>query len=116
MRRAPPPSPGLGEPKMAFQDTFSAEDAVLEHFFGERPLESVQSDQRTMEHLCRPIYSEDMAMILERLIRENPEKFQQAKEQPTKAGWFVGHMMKMTNGKGNPLFGHSYMAEKLKGV
>ena len=32
------------------------------------------------------------------IIRDNPDKVQQARKRPELAGWFVGQVMKATNG------------------
>jgi aspartyl-tRNA(Asn)/glutamyl-tRNA(Gln) amidotransferase subunit B len=32
------------------------------------------------------------------VIRDNPDKVQQARKRPELAGWFVGQVMKATNG------------------
>jgi aspartyl-tRNA(Asn)/glutamyl-tRNA(Gln) amidotransferase subunit B len=39
---------------------------------------------------------------VDEVIAANPDKVEQAKEKPTLAGWFVGQVMKATQGKANP--------------
>ena len=39
---------------------------------------------------------------VDEVIAANPEKVEQAKEKPQLLGWFVGQVMKATQGKANP--------------
>jgi len=39
---------------------------------------------------------------VDEVIAANPDKVEQAKAKPTLAGWFVGQVMKATDGKANP--------------
>jgi len=39
---------------------------------------------------------------VDKVMAENPDKVEQAKEKPSLAGWFVGQVMKATGGKANP--------------
>ncbi|MEM8793157.1 MAG: Asp-tRNA(Asn)/Glu-tRNA(Gln) amidotransferase GatCAB subunit B, partial [Pseudomonadota bacterium] len=40
--------------------------------------------------------------IVDQVIADNPDKAEQAKAKPTLAGWFVGQVMKASQGKANP--------------
>ena len=40
--------------------------------------------------------------IIDKLVAANPDKVAQAKEKPTLIGWFVGQVMRETQGKANP--------------
>jgi len=39
---------------------------------------------------------------VDEVLKANPEKVEQAKAKPSMAGWFVGQVMKATQGKANP--------------
>jgi len=40
--------------------------------------------------------------IVDEIIAANPDKVEQAKAKPTLIGWFVGQVMRETQGKANP--------------
>ena len=50
---------------------------------------------------------------VESVIAENPEKAEQAKAKPNLAGWFVGQVMKATQGKANPQAVNDLVRRKL---
>ncbi len=39
---------------------------------------------------------------VDEVLAANPEKVEQARAKPSMAGWFVGQVMKATQGKANP--------------
>ena len=47
------------------------------------------------------------------IIAANPDKVEQAKAKPTLAGWFVGQVMKATQGKANPQAVQALVKQKL---
>lgn len=47
------------------------------------------------------------------VITANPEKVEQVKEKPNMLGWFVGQVMKSTQGKANPQAVNQLLREKL---
>ena len=50
---------------------------------------------------------------VDEVIAANPEKVEQAKAKPTMAGWFVGQVMKATQGKANPQAVNDLVRQKL---
>jgi aspartyl-tRNA(Asn)/glutamyl-tRNA(Gln) amidotransferase subunit B len=50
---------------------------------------------------------------IDRLIRENPDKVEQAKIEPRLIGWFVGHVMKSTGGMANPSLLYLTISERI---
>ncbi len=50
---------------------------------------------------------------VDEVIAANPEKVEQAKAKPTLAGWFVGQVMKATQGKANPQAVNDLVRQKL---
>ena len=46
-------------------------------------------------------------------IAANPDKVEQARAKPTLAGWFVGQVMKASQGKANPQAVQALVKEKL---
>ncbi|MCT4682771.1 MAG: Asp-tRNA(Asn)/Glu-tRNA(Gln) amidotransferase subunit GatB [Roseicyclus sp.] len=50
---------------------------------------------------------------VDRIIAENPEQVEKAKQNPKLAGWFVGQVMKATGGKANPKAVNQLVAAKL---
>lgn len=46
--------------------------------------------------------AEAISKIVDDLIRANPDKAEQAKAKPKAVGWFVGQVMKLTNGRADP--------------
>ena len=60
--------------------------------------------------------SEELGRIVEELLAANPEQVEQYRAGKTKViGFFVGQMMKQTQGKGNPAVINSLLKEKLGG-
>ena len=51
--------------------------------------------------------------IVDEVIAQNPDKAAEAKEKPKLAGWFVGQVMKASQGKANPAAVNKILAEKL---
>jgi len=51
--------------------------------------------------------------LVDDILRQNPEKAQQAKEKPALLGWFVGQVMKASSGKANPQAVNSMLKSKL---
>ena len=54
-----------------------------------------------------------IAAAVDEVIAANPDKAEQAKEKPNLAGWFVGQVMKATQGKANPQAVQALVREKL---
>lgn len=52
--------------------------------------------------------------IVTEVLQQNPEQLRKAKEKPALAGWFVGQVMKKTNGKANPEVVNKLVKEKLE--
>src|SRR5690606_1514385 len=50
---------------------------------------------------------------VDEVIAANPDKVEQAKAKPTLAGWFVGQVMKATQGKANPQAVNALVRQKL---
>ncbi|WP_101067922.1 Asp-tRNA(Asn)/Glu-tRNA(Gln) amidotransferase subunit GatB [Roseovarius salinarum] len=50
---------------------------------------------------------------VDRIIAENPEQVEKAREKPKLAGWFVGQVMKATGGKANPKAVNQIVQDKL---
>ncbi|MDH3669063.1 MAG: Asp-tRNA(Asn)/Glu-tRNA(Gln) amidotransferase subunit GatB [Paracoccaceae bacterium] len=50
---------------------------------------------------------------VDEVLAANPEKVEQAKAKPSMAGWFVGQVMKATQGKANPQAVQAMVKEKL---
>ena len=57
------------------------------------------------------MFSDDK--ILNEIIAANPDKFDQAKKKPSLSGWFVGQVMKETNGQSDLKLIERLIAEKL---
>ena len=53
--------------------------------------------------------------IVDEILAANPEKVAEAKEKPKLAGWFVGQVMKASQGKANPAMVNEILAKKLGG-
>jgi aspartyl-tRNA(Asn)/glutamyl-tRNA(Gln) amidotransferase subunit B len=51
--------------------------------------------------------------LVDDILRQNPEKAQQAKEKPALLGWFVGQVMKASSGKANPQSVNALLKSKL---
>ncbi|MFN0263820.1 Asp-tRNA(Asn)/Glu-tRNA(Gln) amidotransferase subunit GatB [Tepidamorphus sp. 3E244] len=51
--------------------------------------------------------------IVDEIIAANPDKVAQAREKPTLAGWFVGQVMKASQGKANPQAVNALVKSKL---
>ena len=60
--------------------------------------------------------SYELGRIIDELLKENPEQVEQYRAGKTKViGFFVGQIMKKTEGKGNPVVINSLLKEKLDG-
>jgi aspartyl-tRNA(Asn)/glutamyl-tRNA(Gln) amidotransferase subunit B len=53
--------------------------------------------------------------IVDEILAANPDKVAEAKEKPKLAGWFVGQVMKASQGKANPAMVNEILAKKLGG-
>lgn len=51
--------------------------------------------------------------IVDEILAANPEKVEQLKEKPSMVGWFVGQVMKASQGKANPQAVNKILKEKL---
>ncbi|NJO54980.1 MAG: Asp-tRNA(Asn)/Glu-tRNA(Gln) amidotransferase subunit GatB [Bacteroidales bacterium] len=54
-----------------------------------------------------------IAAAIDEVIAANPDKVEQAKAKPTMIGWFVGQVMKKTQGKANPQAVNDLLKDKL---
>jgi len=52
-------------------------------------------------------------VAIDAVIAANPEKVEQAREKPAMLGWFVGQVMKVTQGKANPKAVNDLLKEKI---
>ena len=51
--------------------------------------------------------------IVDEVIAANADKVEQVREKPTMVGWFVGQVMKASQGKANPQAVNALLKEKL---
>ncbi|PLW77324.1 Asp-tRNA(Asn)/Glu-tRNA(Gln) amidotransferase subunit GatB [Cohaesibacter celericrescens] len=51
--------------------------------------------------------------IIEKIIADNPDQVEKVKEKPSLIGWFVGQVMKASQGKANPQAVNQILKEKL---
>ncbi len=51
--------------------------------------------------------------ILDEIIANNPKQVEGVKEKPQLIGWFVGQVMKQTQGKADPKVVNGILKEKL---
>lgn len=52
--------------------------------------------------------------MIDELINANPDQAAQVKEKPKMMGWFVGQVMKASQGKANPAIVNKILAKKFK--
>ena len=64
---------------------------------GDNPVKIVKD--RGMEQVTDTVIIE---AEIDRVIAANPDKVEQVKQKPKMLGWFVGQVMKTTDGKANP--------------
>jgi Asp-tRNA(Asn)/Glu-tRNA(Gln) amidotransferase B subunit len=62
----------------------------------------------------KSIDSDSIDVILDEIIANNPDQFDKAKANPKLIQWFVGQMMKATQGKSTPSVVIEKMTERLK--
>ena len=55
----------------------------------------------------------EIAALVDDLIARNPDKVAQAKVKPAVVGWFVGQVMKASDGKANPNMVNELLRGKL---
>lgn len=75
---------------------------------GGNPAEIVE--QRGMKQVTD---TQAIEKAVDEVITANPDKAAQAQAKPTLAGWFVGQVMKATDGKANPQTVNTLVKEKL---
>ncbi len=51
--------------------------------------------------------------LVDEVVSANPDKAEQAREKPQMIGWFVGQVMKASQGKANPQAVNALLKEKL---
>jgi aspartyl-tRNA(Asn)/glutamyl-tRNA(Gln) amidotransferase subunit B len=51
--------------------------------------------------------------IIDNIIEQNPKQVEALNEKPKLMGWFVGQVMKETNGKANPSIVKKLLSKKL---
>lgn len=76
---------------------------------GGNPLVIVE--QRGMKQV---IDSQTIEKTVSQIIEENPDKAMQAKKQQKLVGWFIGQVMKRTNGQAHPEIVNALIKEKLQ--
>ena len=57
--------------------------------------------------------SEELEKIIDNIILNNPDQVEAVKLKPKLIGWFVGQVMKETNGKANPKLVNDLLNDKL---
>ena len=55
----------------------------------------------------------ELESIIDNIIQNNPDQVIAVKEKPKLMGWFVGQVMKETNGKANPKLVNELLNSKL---
>ena len=55
----------------------------------------------------------ELELIIDNIIQNNPDQVTAVKEKPKLMGWFVGQVMKETNGKANPKLVNELLNSKL---
>ena len=55
----------------------------------------------------------ELELIIDNIIQNNPDQVMAVKEKPKLMGWFVGQVMKETNGKANPKLVNELLNSKL---
>lgn len=58
--------------------------------------------------------SGELDKIIVKIIENNPDQVEAVKEKPKLMGWFVGQVMKETNGKANPKLVNEILNNKLE--
>ena len=58
--------------------------------------------------------SGELDKIIMKIIENNPDQVEAVKEKPKLMGWFVGQVMKETNGKANPKLVNEILNNKLE--
>ena len=56
---------------------------------------------------------DELEEIIDIIIEKNPKQFETLNEKPKLMGWFVGQVMKETNGKANPSIVNKLLSKKL---
>ncbi len=54
--------------------------------------------------------------VVDEILAANPDKVEQAKAKPNLIGWFVGQVMKATQGKANPKAVNELLRKKIGGA
>ena len=57
----------------------------------------------------------EIAAIVDRIVAENPGQADEARDNPKVIGWFVGQVMKATQGKANPKLVNEVLRKRLGG-
>ena len=55
----------------------------------------------------------ELEKIIDTIITDNPDQVEAVKLKPKLMGWFVGQVMKETNGKANPKLVNELLNDKL---
>ena len=56
---------------------------------------------------------DELEEIIDSIIEKNPKQVEALNEKPKLMGWFVGQVMKETNGKANPSIVNKLLSKKL---
>ena len=57
--------------------------------------------------------TDELEKIIEVIIKENPDQVEAVKQKPKLMGWFVGQVMRETQGKANPKLVNDLLNDKL---
>ena len=55
----------------------------------------------------------EISTLIDKIIAENPNQVEQARNNPKLKGWFVGQVMKATDGQANPGVVNKLLSQKL---
>ena len=55
----------------------------------------------------------DIEKLIDKIILNNPQQVEKVASNPKVIGWFVGQVMKASNGKANPKVANELVAKKL---
>ena len=65
------------------------------------------------ENLTQITDESSLEKIVEKILNENPDKVLEVAEKPKMIGWFVGQIMKESQGKANPSAVNEIVKKKL---
>ena len=65
------------------------------------------------ENLSQITDESSLEKIVDKILNENPDKVMEVAEKPKMVGWFVGQIMKESQGKANPSVVNDIVKKKL---